>query len=145
MLGWMKQSWNQDCQHARMLSRFSRVWLCVILWTAAHQAPPSTGFSRQKYWSGLPLPSPHLKLTHYKSKVVHYKIKIVKIRVVNPFHHLLKEVQPPPLPALTFHNLLQWLYFSHVIVYQDISLNIDSFPLCEGILLPYVKQITWPW
>ena len=27
-------------------------------WTAAHQAPPSVGFSRQKYWSGVPLPSP---------------------------------------------------------------------------------------
>ena len=27
-------------------------------WTAAYQAPPSTGFSRQKYWSGVPLPSP---------------------------------------------------------------------------------------
>ena len=29
-------------------------------WTAAYQAPPSTGFSRQKYWSGVPLPSPEL-------------------------------------------------------------------------------------
>ena len=28
------------------------------LWTLAHQAPPSMGFSRQKYWSGLPFPSP---------------------------------------------------------------------------------------
>ena len=27
-------------------------------WTAAYQAPPSMGFSRQKYWSGVPLPSP---------------------------------------------------------------------------------------
>ena len=27
-------------------------------WTAAHQAPPSMGFSRQEYWSGVPLPSP---------------------------------------------------------------------------------------
>ena len=27
-------------------------------WTAAHQAPPSTGFSRQEYWSGVPSPSP---------------------------------------------------------------------------------------
>ena len=27
-------------------------------WTAAHQAPPSTGFSRQEYWNGVPLPSP---------------------------------------------------------------------------------------
>ena len=32
--------------HARMLSRFSRVQLCATLWTAAQQAPPSTGFSR---------------------------------------------------------------------------------------------------
>ena len=29
-------------------------------WTAAYQAPPSTGFSRQKYWSGVPLPSPNI-------------------------------------------------------------------------------------
>ena len=34
------------------------VRLCVILWTAAHQAPLSTGCSRQEYCSGLPLPSP---------------------------------------------------------------------------------------
>jgi len=36
----------------------SRVWLCVTPWTVAHQAPLSMGFSRQEYWSGLPLPSP---------------------------------------------------------------------------------------
>ena len=41
-----------------LLSRFSRVRLCVTPWTAAHQAPPSLGFSRQEHWSGLPLPSP---------------------------------------------------------------------------------------
>ena len=41
-----------------VLSCFSRVWLCVTPWTAAYQAPPSMGFSRQEYWSGLPLPSP---------------------------------------------------------------------------------------
>ena len=29
----------------------------VTPWTAAHQAPPSMGFSRQEYWSGVPLPS----------------------------------------------------------------------------------------
>ena len=35
----------------------SRVWLLAIPWTAAYQAPPSMGFSRQEYWSGVPLPS----------------------------------------------------------------------------------------
>ena len=37
-----------------LLSRLSRVQLCATLWTAANQASPSTGFSRQEYWSGLP-------------------------------------------------------------------------------------------
>ena len=36
----------------------SRVRLFATPWTAAHQAPPSMGFSRQEYWSGLPFPSP---------------------------------------------------------------------------------------
>ena len=36
----------------------SRVRPSVTPWTAAYQAPPSMGFSRQEYWSGVPLPSP---------------------------------------------------------------------------------------
>ena len=36
------------------------VWLFATLWIVAHQAPPSLGFSRQEYWSGLPLLSPEL-------------------------------------------------------------------------------------
>ena len=36
----------------------SRVRLLSTPWTAAHQAPPSMGFSRQEYWSGVPFPSP---------------------------------------------------------------------------------------
>ena len=38
----------------------SRVRFLVTSWTAAHQAPPSMGFSRQEYWSGVPLPSPNM-------------------------------------------------------------------------------------
>ena len=40
--------------HVCMLSHVSHVWLFVTLWTVAHQAPLSMGFSRQEYWSGLP-------------------------------------------------------------------------------------------
>ena len=45
-----------------LLSRVSHVWLFTTPWTVAHQAPPSMGFSRQDYWSGLPLPSLQLSL-----------------------------------------------------------------------------------
>ena len=38
----------------------------MIPWTAAYQAPPSMGFPRQEYWSGVPLPSPLTGLSHPK-------------------------------------------------------------------------------
>ena len=40
----------------------SHVQLLATPWTAAYQAPPSMGFSRQEYWSGLALPSPKRRL-----------------------------------------------------------------------------------
>ena len=40
------------------MKSLSRVRLFETPWTAAYQAPPSIGFSRQEYWSGVPLPSP---------------------------------------------------------------------------------------
>ena len=58
ILEWVAISFSNACMHACMLSRFSLVPLCATLWTAAHQAPLSMGFSRQEYWSGLPFPSP---------------------------------------------------------------------------------------
>ena len=54
-LEWVAISFCNACMHA---SWFSCIWLWATLWTAAHQAPLSTGFSRQEYWSGLPFPSP---------------------------------------------------------------------------------------
>ena len=47
----------------------SHVRLSMTPWTSAYQAPPSMGFSRQEYWSGVPLPSPTKRLTHAKNLV----------------------------------------------------------------------------
>ena len=53
-----------DKKHSYMSSdllkvkSLSRVRLFAIPWTVGYQAPPSLGFSRQEYWSGLPFPSP---------------------------------------------------------------------------------------
>ena len=41
-----------------MVKSLSRVRLFATPWTVAYEAPPSMGFSRQEYWSGLPFPSP---------------------------------------------------------------------------------------
>ena len=51
--------WNQLLPLTKVkVKSLSRVRLFATPWTVAHQAPPSMGFSRQEYWSGLPFPSP---------------------------------------------------------------------------------------
>ena len=47
----------------------SHVRLFTIPWTAAYQVPLSMGFSRQEYWSGLPLPSPKVSAASFKSRM----------------------------------------------------------------------------
>ena len=46
------------------MKSLSRIRLFATPWIAAHQAPPSMGFARQEYWSGVPLPSPRRMLEH---------------------------------------------------------------------------------
>ena len=64
-LEWVAISFSSAWKWKVKVKWFSRVQLLVTPWTAAYQAPLSMGFSRQEYWSGLPLPSPvHLCSYH---------------------------------------------------------------------------------
>ena len=66
-LGFLAKYSLSFCLSRHVLSCLSHVRLFATLWTVAHQAPLSTGFSRQEYWSGLPctplgdLPDPGIK------------------------------------------------------------------------------------
>ena len=57
-LEWVAISFSNAWKRKVKVKSLSRVRLLATPWTAAHQAPLSMGFSRQKYWSGVPLPSP---------------------------------------------------------------------------------------
>ena len=57
-LEWVAISFSNAWKWKVKVKLLSRVWLSATPWTAAYQAPPSLGFFRQEYWSGLPLPSP---------------------------------------------------------------------------------------
>ena len=59
----------------------SRVRLFATPWTAAYQAPPSMGFSRQEYWSGVPLPSLMTNLDSIKSRDITLSTKVPKSMV----------------------------------------------------------------
>ena len=56
-LEWVAISFSNAWKWKVKVKLLSHVRLLVTPWTAAHQAPPSMGFSRQEYWSGVPLPS----------------------------------------------------------------------------------------
>ena len=58
-LVWVAISFSNACKWQVKVKLLSRVRLLATPWTAAFQAPPSMGFSRQEYWSGVPLPSPY--------------------------------------------------------------------------------------
>ena len=57
-LEWVAISFSNAWKWKVKVKSLSLVRLFVTPWTAAYQAPPSMGFSRQEYWSGVPLPSP---------------------------------------------------------------------------------------
>jgi len=57
-LEWVAISFSNAGKWKVKVKSLSRVRLLATPWTAAHKAPPSMGFARQEYWSGVPLPSP---------------------------------------------------------------------------------------
>ena len=59
-LEWVAISFSNAWKWNMKVKSLSRVRLFATPWTAAHQAPPSMGFARQEYWSGVPMPSPKL-------------------------------------------------------------------------------------
>ena len=61
-LEWVAISFSNAWKWKAKVKSLNRVRLFVTPWTAAHQAPLSMGFSRQEYWSGVPLPSPRWQL-----------------------------------------------------------------------------------
>jgi len=86
-LEWVAISLSNAGKGKVKVKSLSRVGPLATPWTAAHQAPPSMGFSRQEYWSGVPMPSssfyglmticiPSFEKCLYKS-FVHFKIELV--------------------------------------------------------------------
>ena len=86
-LEWVAISFSDAWKWKVKVKSLSRVPLLATPWTAAYQAPPSMGFSRQEYWSGVPLPSPpkhriapqfilSSKITSFLSSLSSHKLSI---------------------------------------------------------------------
>ena len=66
-LEWVAISFSNAWKWKVKVKSLSCAQLFMTPWTAAYQAPPSIGFSRQEYWSGVPLPSPSHDTSFSKS------------------------------------------------------------------------------
>ena len=106
-----------------LLSRFSCVQLCATPEKAAHQAPPSLGFSRQEHWSGLPFPSP------------------MRESEVSQLCPPLSDPMDCSLPGSSIHGIfqarvLEWIAIAfsalmpHIIPFPVLYLMPQSLPAC---------------
>ena len=81
---WVAISFSNSWKWKVKVKTLSRVWLFSTPWTAACQAPPSMGFSRQEYLSGLPLPP---RVTLLQSLIIYQTIHL--INCFKSSHHFL--------------------------------------------------------
>ena len=73
-LEWVAISFSNAWKWKVKVKSLSRVRPSATPWTAALQAPPSMGFSRQEYWSGVPLPSPYQAPRYPQNSHIHLQL-----------------------------------------------------------------------
>ena len=102
-----------------LLSRFIRVQLCVTPWTAAHQALPSLGFSRQEHWSGLP-----------------FLLHCMKVKSESEVTQLCATLSDPmdcSLPGSSVHGILQARVLEWgAIAFSVLSIGLSSIAGCSN-------------
>ena len=88
------------------MKSLSRVRLFATPWTVAYQAPPSMGFSRQEYWSGLPFPSPG-------------DLPDPGLKPGSPALHVdALPSEPPGTPNIAIHELIQGRIITFAFYYK---------------------------
>ena len=133
ILEWVAISFSNAGKWKVKVKSFSRVQFLATPWTAAYQAPPSMGFSRQEYWSGMPLPSPFMRNSVQFSRSV----------VSDSFRpHESQHARPPcpsPTPGVHWDSRpsSQWGHpaiSSSVVPFSSCSQSLpapESFPMSQ--------------
>ena len=106
-LEWVAISFSNAWKWKVKVKSLSRVRLFATPWTAAHQTPPSMGFSRQEYWSGVPLPSPRSIL-----------LSIIK---------LMSSPCPPPPPNPHFQQHRISTCFANITIKGSMIFRVAKF------------------
>ena len=139
---WAAISFSNACKWKVKVKLLSRVRFLATPWTAAYQAPPSMGFSRQEYWSGVPLPSPkeytkYSKITSHSKATLENEIilpraywKTLQCYTERTHSHQFAYVQ-----VWDFFSLIVWTLFAS----RFLQLNCQKTPLRKSRSLNMVK------
>ena len=148
-LEWVAISFSNAWKWKAKGKSLSRVWLFETPWTTAYQAPPSTGFSRQEYWSGVPLPSPHHTLLKVKYDP---ELRGLKNKFIHIFPHANLVWFPlPEAPRLLSHLACETLSTKSVPIgraqwtvttMKKVKMVLSSFAITP--LLPRTQSHPFP-
>ena len=136
-LEWVAISFSNAWKWKEKVKSLSRVRLLATPWTAAHQAPPFMGFSRQVCWSGVPFF--HITSTKFPNPVAAVAtlsafLPPVGIEVLASVRHT-----PPRAPCLLRHLILKFYAFSLLLL--NVLISTKSFSsACEWILVPCIHK-----
>ena len=149
-LKWGAISFSNAWKWKVKVKSLSLVRLLATPWPAAHQAPPSMGFSRQEYWSGVPLPSPSLHPSRpqtYPSSLPHtplsrkssllptlYMVFLARFRWKIRKSTDTKQTLKPNAPSLFFIFFLSSTPSFHA--------SLSSFPVSPSTFLRSLIKLT---
>ena len=112
----------------------SHVWLFATPWTVAHQAPPSTGFSRQEYWSGLPNGAtcakptkPRLNTSLHCSFIPYQEWNLKPAHLEWPGQHWWGHPPDGALPSLQEGDLTTQLFANNFLVLPASAIHVFPF------------------
>ena len=126
-LEWVAISFSNEWKWKVKLKSLSCVWLLATPWTIGYQAPPSMGFSRQEYWSGVPLP-------YFGLNIIKINFQFSHSVVSNSLqHHGLQHTRPPcpsPTPRVYANScpLSRWCHPTISSSVVPFSSCLQSFP-----------------
>ena len=139
ILEWVAISFSNAWKWIVKVKSLSHVWLLATPWTAAYQAPPSMGFSRQEYWSGVPLPSPITVWSVSKTTICSHlgvgivvKVFVVVLSHVQLFETLQTCSSPGKNTGVGCRFLLQGIFLikrSNLCLLHLLHWEADSLPL----------------
>ena len=139
---WVAISFSSAWKWKVKVESLSCVQLLATPWTAAHQAPPSMGFSRQEYWSGVPLPSPlNLWIVFNQFwQILDPHLVIYCLFILSSLFWGSSYVYPKRFHVFYTSNMLFSVFFSSFwsVCFWFGYFLLPCFPFCHFFLLIYL-------